>query len=238
MIKIKRSSCPKKLKKSKAVNAYRLKIVVSALWKMQHKKCCYCEMNLPETGHGKAVEHFKPKVVFESFANDWENLLLACPQCNGSKSDKFPVELTDEQKETKVIFLKKNSKNKKAGRLLLIDPSDNRVDPEKHIGFVVETTEDYGVPYARNGSPRGRATINTVGLDDNYYCRERREFMLEILEQTYFQLLAADLYDRQQSLDNSRQKFESYMAEDHRFAAFAREFARAKKLDRFGIEIP
>lgn len=56
---------------------------------MQHGKCCYCEQKIPKEGHQKAVEHFKPKSIFKYFINDWDNLLLACPQCNGKKSDKF-----------------------------------------------------------------------------------------------------------------------------------------------------
>jgi hypothetical protein len=36
------------------------------------------------------VEHFKPKSLFPSIADDWDNYFLACNGCNGAKLDKWP----------------------------------------------------------------------------------------------------------------------------------------------------
>ena len=84
MIYIQRTECPESLKNSPlAGTKYNTKPVVKALVEMQYYKCCYCEMPIPSRGHLKAVEHFEPKSVFKLKTNDWNNLLLACAQCNG-----------------------------------------------------------------------------------------------------------------------------------------------------------
>ncbi len=99
MIKIRRTPCPAiLLGKTPEGTHYNKTEVVSALWAMQHGKCCYCERRLPETGHLKAVEHFRPKSVFPELRNEWRNLLLACSQCNGQKADKFPEIPSDPSK--------------------------------------------------------------------------------------------------------------------------------------------
>ncbi|MCH7591776.1 MAG: HNH endonuclease, partial [Planctomycetes bacterium] len=91
MIHIPRTNRPPFLRRSKAKKAYQDRRVVSELWKMQRHKCCYCESVIPELGHAKAIEHFRPQALFPSKRNEWKNLLLACAQCNGLKSDEFPV---------------------------------------------------------------------------------------------------------------------------------------------------
>ena len=92
MIRIKRQPCPSALEGvSSNANHYNKKEIVKALWDMQHMKCCYCECRIPQDGHLKAVEHFRPKSVYQELKNEWSNLLLACAQCNGKKRDKLPV---------------------------------------------------------------------------------------------------------------------------------------------------
>ena len=84
---------------------------------MQHNKCCYCESYIAESGSGKQVEHFRPRSQFKELQHDWNNLLLACADCNWAKLDGFPVAGN--------------------GEPLLLDPSDPDVDPEDHIEFIV-----------------------------------------------------------------------------------------------------
>ncbi len=48
--------------------------------------CCYCERRLPM---GLEVEHISPKSKDPAKLLDWENFLLACRNCNGTKG-KFP----------------------------------------------------------------------------------------------------------------------------------------------------
>jgi len=55
--------------------------------------CSYCERRIPTY---LAVEHIQPKGLpqYEHLKNEWTNFLLACVNCNSSKSDK-PVELDE-----------------------------------------------------------------------------------------------------------------------------------------------
>lgn len=237
MISIKRDKCPDVLKGSpKTGTLYNRKNVVKTLWKMQHKKCCYCEAEIPEEGHLKAVEHFYPKSVYKGKRNDWKNLLLVCAQCNGKKSDKFPTMLTTNEDEPNVIYLGKTNKTVP----LLIDPSNENIEPEDHITFIVDEIheEDYGLPRERNNSKYGRFTIDVVGLDGLYYCRKRRSWH-RILVSVYLNLLEAKDLEDQEKLQSSCEKFELYMSVRKELAAYTREFARQKKLSEyFPITIP
>jgi uncharacterized protein (TIGR02646 family) len=47
--------------------------------------CSYCEMKLPSSLH---VEHVQPKSHSPALCCQWDNLLLACVNCNSSKGDK------------------------------------------------------------------------------------------------------------------------------------------------------
>jgi len=237
MISIKRSDCPKVLKDTPITGThYNKKPVVKALWKMQHKKCCYCEQEIPEDGHLKAVEHFHPKSIYTGLRNDWKNLLLACAQCNGRKSNRFPIMLTDNANEPKLVFLKKSDQ----GKPLLIDPSDESLDPEEHITFIVDDTrvEEYGLPTEKNNSERGRMTIDIVGLDGSFYFRKRRSWH-RTLESLYLNLLEAKDQENQQQVLTYCDRFRQFMSAKKEFSAYTREFARHKGLDRnFGIAIP
>jgi uncharacterized protein (TIGR02646 family) len=237
MIKIKRTSCPEVLRASpKKGDLYNKREVVKALWRMQQRKCCYCEREIPEKGHAKSVEHFRPKSVYKGKRNDWQNLLLACAQCNGKKSNKFPTTLTNNEDEPKVLYLKKGAKVS----AVLIDPSGRGVDPEEHITFIVDDrrVEEYGLPVERNESKKGRATIDIVGLDGSFYVRKRRTWHRS-LKRLYLNLLEAKDQDNKVEIEICCQTFRLYMSANKEFAAYAREFARHIRLDRnFTIEIP
>jgi len=239
MIQIDRSNveCPKTLKGSpKKGTRYNKKSVVKALWKMQHQKCCYCESLIPDEGHLKAVEHFHPKSVFKKKQNDWKNLLLCCAQCNGEKSNKFPTELTDNNKEVKVVYLKKPSQK---GKKLIIDPSNPDINPEDHIDFIVDPSDmSYGLAKAKNNSRLGRTTIKVIGLDSCYYTRARYNFF-RLLRAEYDALLLSKEQENESLIDVHKNKFVSYMSAKNEFAAFARAFIRRMRLDRnFAIQIP
>lgn len=242
MIKISRATTPKVLKNSPQKGTYyNKKEVVHTLWKMQKKKCCYCEQSIPPEGHLKAVEHFQPQSIFRFLRNDWENLLLACAQCNGSKSDKFPVELTSDKNNPKVVYLKKTS-SKKKGKILLINPSDPTVDPEDHIDFIVDESqfEELGIPKEKNGSKLGRLTIDVVNLQAWHYTNRRRTFLLQTLLPAYHTLLNAYHMDQQNIVASRKDNFKTYMSSNEEFAAVARAFCKAKNLHRppFNIVIP
>lgn len=238
MIKIERCKCPDALKDSPSQgNKYRCEKVVRSLWKMQHEKCCYCEQIIPSEGHSKAVEHFKPKNIFKYLKNDWKNLLLACPQCNGKKSDKFPVKLTDESNETKVVYLKTESH----AEPLIINPSNPEIDPETHIDFNVDMkdVEQYGIIKEKDNSLLGRKTIDVIGLDRVYYTRHRRELFRQLLAM-YNTLLTALDQRNNVKIQSYKDDFEMMMSAKSKFAAFVRAFVRYQKMDRppVGLNIP
>ena len=55
-------------------------------------RCAYCD-DLDKYNGGERnyhVEHFAPKEKFPDLRYVYDNLLYACPYCNGAKSDKWP----------------------------------------------------------------------------------------------------------------------------------------------------
>ena len=223
MIRIRRASCPKVLRNPRGRRSYRNTSVVRALWKMQGEKCCYCEQKIPEHGHSKAVEHFHPQAIYQDRANDWDNLLLACSQCNGSKSDLFPVCLTNNQYEPKIIYLNAQAIG------ILIDPSDPETDPEDFIGFITDPEHAMvGVPIGLDKNGRGRKTIEIKGIFDDFYIKERRNRIFEVYNKSYFQMLKYKRDGEQEALEIEKRAYAGYMSAKEKFASLARAFAPKK----------
>lgn len=204
---------------------------------MQNGKCCYCEALIPSEGHGKAVEHFHPKSVYRHQKNDWINLLLACDHCNGSKSDLFPVRLSDKDGGATVIYKPVTT----GGSPLMIDPSEDGIDPEDHITFVVDWCKDdelLGLPIARNGSEKGQATIETVRLQASFLLRERQQILFHLSEMMVL-LHEARAANNAEKIQTYRDKVELAMAPTSRYAGFVRAFCRFYRLDKkFQLRVP
>ena len=236
MIKIERSESPQRLVDNpNDVNRYNHKEVVSALWNMQNKKCCYCEMYIPETGHLKNVEHSRPRSIFPEQTNEWTNLLLACSQCNGSKSDKYPVILSDSDNDPAVIYMHEHTDEEPA----IIDPSNEEINPEDHISFKVDDgEEDWGLPI--HMSERGHFTIEVTGIYKDFYIKRRRMYYLNVLGRAYRTLLMDDVVGDQAALTESRRHFERLLSPHHKFTGFARSFARSKErnITELGVIVP
>ena len=203
---------------------------------MQHGKCCYSDMSIPKEGHGKAVEHFHPQSIFEWQRNQWDNLLLVCPQCNGTKSNQFPVMLTDNEKEVKVVYLRTPS----AGKAAIIDPSEPSIDPEEHLTYVLDDSDPlYGQVIPRRGSVVGRETISVTGIDDEYFLRKRKLRLLEVLAVQYHSVLVAEANQDAPARDSYLARFGQSMRATTELAGLARQYARYKRLDqKFGLDIP
>lgn len=224
MISIRREPCPPILRGAVTPpDLYDHDEVVQTLWDMQCHKCCYCEQHIADSGQGQHVEHFRPKsrTEFDHLRNDWKNLLLACPTCNGQKGDQFPV----------------NGR----GSAILIDPS-SRIDPEQHIAFVHDDGDDddpiepVGLPFHR--TPRGRQTIEIIGLWLPYYVRQRRTHFRNIVLPAYKNLLNAKKSGNTTEWATAKSEFERLLTGRSPFLSFVRCFARRKRLDRIGIDIP
>jgi uncharacterized protein (TIGR02646 family) len=235
MIKILRSGKPRNEFK------YNEDFIVKRLWDMQHEQCCYCENKIPLKGHLKAVEHFKQKSVFKELTNDWDNLLLACAQCNGKKSDKFPLELfkindPEGNPEGTVIYLKE-AKDLKKGAPLLIDPS--KEDPEKHLDFVCDiANSDLGLIKTKGGSKKGDFTIKTIGLYDIFYTKIHRNYIGERLLPFLTMLTEAIDNNDIDTINFRKSEFTQITKANYKLAGLARSFVYNNRLDvNFGIRI-
>src|SRR6266496_2728175 len=217
MIRIRRTACPAVLKNPRGANTlYRDGRVVKALVTMQSEKCCYSEMKIPATGHGKAVEHFRPQSVYKRLQTDWDNLLLVCPNCNGQKSDKFPVMLTDDPSETKVVYAKKATKKRPA----ILNPADPKEFPERELTYYLTDPTGfwYGQVMPRNGSIKGRETIKVTGIDDDFFRNKRRGRLRNYLERALRDLM--EFYDNgdAEGVKAVKEQFRGYMRPQAEFA--------------------
>lgn len=234
MINITRTDCPQCLKDTpQRGSKYKDKKVVNSLWIMQNKKCCYCEDKIPENGHSRAVEHFRPQSKFKYLRNDWRNLLLACAQCNGKKSDNFPLKLTNNQNVEKVLYVDK------VENCLLLDPSNLSINPEDHLDFIVDTKkDDLGLITARNNSNFGVVTIEVIGLYNPYYTGEHIDHILDVLLPCYRTLLKAHYQGEPEQYKRCIDDFQMYTSEKCKYAGLARAFVKHYKIDkRFKLKI-
>ena len=71
---------------------YAHKQIKDALYAMSYGKCFYCETRL--LGENKEVDHFVEVAIDPSKAYDWDNLYLACTNCN-DKIDHNAIPVTD-----------------------------------------------------------------------------------------------------------------------------------------------
>ena len=202
---------------------------------MQHGKCAYCEEYIPSEGHIKAVEHFRPQAIFKGQVNDWKNLLLACVQCNGRKSNKFPIDLTNNNGEVKVVYIDKDEGNPG----LLINPSNPEIDPEDHLAFSTDYREkDYGLVISKDHSLRGKETIAVLGLDSEYNTKKHRE-RIQLMKTLLLILLMARDQEERESEQDLKNYFQSMLSAKASFAGVARDFAKEHRLDvDFQINIP
>lgn len=67
--------------------------VRKALKEMYGSRCCYCEQRVSQVA-AQQIEHRKPKAKdqYPEHTYDWDNLHLACPKCNGAKSNRWDDE--------------------------------------------------------------------------------------------------------------------------------------------------
>ncbi|MFD1846767.1 HNH endonuclease [Arthrobacter flavus] len=67
--------------------------VVVALKVECSKKCMYCESFIDDTSYS-AVEHIRPKKIFENLVLEWTNLGLTCSRCNTNKGSYWSENLS------------------------------------------------------------------------------------------------------------------------------------------------
>lgn len=152
-----------------------------ALIQLFNNKCAYCESPLG-VGNG-SLEHFRPKANARNSNGKidpdhywwlyyaWENLYLACNECNVNKRDQFPILGLRAEPGT-------TGESLHVEHPLLLDPCLD--DAFQHLRFdangwvyPVESTDEY--------ITRAQATINTLGLNRDSLIEARRLAMLETI---------------------------------------------------------
>ena len=155
--------------------------VKEALINLQDGKCAFCESKIRHISHGD-VEHYRPKTGWVQdqealnkpgyywLAYDWSNLILSCQICNQRhKKNYFP--LVDPSQRV----LSHNSDLHSELPVFIHPVFEN---PQLGIGFKEE------IPVALNGSSRGKATIEKLGLDRETL-NDMRRSELNILRALY-----------------------------------------------------
>lgn len=159
---------------------YASEAVKSALWEMQHQKCCFCEHEYERSF--SSVEHFRPKTEARRdgrtdtgywwLAYAFENLYFACMPCNRPKGTWF--RLAPEA----VSLSPRQRPQDHDEQPLMLDPG--RDDPSQHLTFV--EIKGRGVQIApKGGSDRGRETIRATELDrDDLTTLRNKHFRREL----------------------------------------------------------
>jgi hypothetical protein len=142
----------------------------------QHFKCAFCD-TAPR--RRATVDHFRPAVAAKGQGQPgtaptgywwlgmcWENLLYVCDGCNRAKGDRFPLQAGSPRLAT-------GTPPPGSERPLLLDPASE--DLSEHILFfpdgpVWPDGDGRWRPTARDGSERGKETLEKIGvLDDQAY---------------------------------------------------------------------
>jgi uncharacterized protein (TIGR02646 family) len=151
------------------------------LWKMQHRKCCYCEQKLEPKF--STVEHFRPKTEAIRADNshhlgcwwlvyEFLNLYFACNNCNQPKGAHFPLQTGT----APLVAGQKPWKHPESP--LLLDPGHD--DPENHITFVKEGPNRF-MPVPQNASLRGAETIKKADLRRDDLVDLRKDYLKQHL---------------------------------------------------------
>jgi len=206
---------------------YREPEVRAALVDLFHGKCAYCESRFGSVTPGD-VEQYRPKAsVAESsghpgywwLASDWDNLLIACPDCNrvrihagerAGKANRFP--LVDEA-------MRAWTPGKESGEQpLLLDPC--RDEPEEHLVFDASGQ-------VVSDTARGQTTISVLGLNRPGLADARREVAARIAQLAA--MLDAELLataDSRVHLRGVAQDLTELVEETQEYAALKRQLVR------------
>lgn len=207
--------------------------VKQALIAAQHGKCCFCER---KTGEGGDVEHFRPKAAVRQNRNtpllrpgyywlayDWDNLLLACSECNQRhKKNLFPLldPNTRARSHNDAVI---------AEEPLFLNPAQE--DSTLHISFRKE------IAFAVRGNRRGKETLAALALNRANLLEVRRD-KLKIL------ILMRQILDSHAKLSSDRQgrvllkRAENYLTQAVTDAAEFAAMARAAAQVDFREKLP
>jgi hypothetical protein len=174
-----------------------------------HGKCAYCEGDVRPVAFGDG-EHWRPKagvtvrregkdckVADESgephtgyywLAYDWRNLLPACQECNSGskgfrgKGTQFPINGRRVFRPDEADTLEELNEIEQP---LLLHPFFD--DPLEHLAF-----DEHGQPIAKNGSERGKHSIEVLNLN-RPWLNTKRKALHDALRKQVKLLMAAQL---------------------------------------------
>lgn len=212
--------------------------VRTAVWEMQHHKCCYCERKR-ERNRESDVEHFRPKAEVTEAADShrgywwlaykWENLFFSCRYCNQEhKKNRFPVHDESKRAESEKSSLAEEDS-------FLIDPTEK--NPEEHIGFDWRSLKSAGASIspmhvmARPWSEYGEKTIEIVGLNKNELPTERGELVLEL--EALAALMRVAEAGHGKSVEDRKKDIQVATSSKQRFAGFRRDFFRKMNMEHY-----
>jgi hypothetical protein len=184
--------------KNGAVGSFEFKLYNDSMIKDELKKvftkCAYCESSYGAVYDGD-VEHFRPKGKVKEktpqtpgyywLANNWDNLFLACQQCNQKrkhilygddkliaygKLDQFPLDNEDKRMIGPDASLDEEEKVR-----LLINPCKD--DPSEHLAY--EKEEAVIIPLTK----KGKSSIEVYVLQRPILVQERKKQLLKLLKQ-------------------------------------------------------
>lgn len=196
--------------------------VKTTLWGMQHRKCCYCEREYERKYSG--VEHFRPKTNalrddgaktpgYWWLAYWFDNLYFGCPICNQTKGDHFPL-----VPGTRALVPEEDPRTIPESPLL-IDPGVD--DPEAHLTFIWIPNRGFEIA-PRDGSERGRRTIQVLALDRDDLSQIRQTYYHRCLQPLIQRFANAEHRGDQRALEEIRKEAEALKAANAPFALLAR----------------
>jgi len=156
-------------------------------YEAQNHRCAICEQEI-FSASAKSIEHFRPKTKYWWLAYNPANYYLACTDCNGYKSDHFPV--VDNIGATYVA-----RKIVKEIPLLLNPLFDN---PNEYFKLVLiihpSTNKGIAILQSKNGisdfqKAKVTETIKTFNLDFHANSTKLDGYRYELLQKYYNELI-------------------------------------------------
>lgn len=217
---------------------YKTDDIKDKLKHLYNNKCVFCEQKV-EQYH---VEHFRPKNIYYWLAYSWDNLLLACDNCNIGKGKKFEIRGKRAKcpniKSLKNINTIASDKYDIQEHPMLINPE--QIDPKPYLKFEKDgriLSDNENVEY----------TIKTCKIDRKYLNDERRKiidkFKRELTSDLFnnrtieeqkhdINVLVRHFVDEANDNDNEFLAFRSFAIEHDWLNDIIKEVVTSKKLKR------
>ena len=163
---------------------YKKEDIKTELKNIYRSKCAFCEQKIERFD----VEHFRPKSIYYWLAFSWDNLLVACPVCNGNKTNHFEVlkERAVYNDEDYISIHKLGKKYDKIEKNLFYNPESE--DPEPNLIY-----DKTGFIYSEN--EKLNYTIQTCKLNRPYLI-ERRKKIMDLFEKRQKEMYLLYLFSK------------------------------------------